>query len=109
MYIEGKWWIPIASLSFPSISVYFMGSSELSLASFNVNSLNIETKRKSIFARLRAKKYNIAFIQETHSTPSDGSFWKHQWGGKNIWSHGESGSRGVAILFRRGLDVRLRN
>lgn len=84
-----------------------MGSSELKLASFNVKGLNIETKRRSIFVRLKAKKYDIVLLQETHSTPSSESLWKCQWGGKNIWSHGESGSRGVAILYKRGLDIQL--
>lgn len=56
-----------------------MASADFSLASLNVNGLNIELKRRAIFARLKAKKYDIIFyLQETHSTPSSEAIWRHQ-------------------------------
>ena len=38
-------------------------------------------------------------LQETHSTPSDENIWQSEWGGKILFSHGKSNSKGVAILF----------
>lgn len=42
----------------------------LKLASFNVNGLNMPTKRRAIFEQLREVSANISFIQESHSTES---------------------------------------
>lgn len=53
---------------------------------------------------------NIDFImlQETHSTPNDERIWLSEWGGDGIFSHGRSNSKGVAILFARGLDISIK-
>ncbi len=46
-------------------------------------------------------------MQETHSTLSTESMWKNQWGGNCLFAHGESNSRGVAILFKKDLPLRI--
>ena len=41
-------------------------------------------------------------MQETHSTNIDAHIWKNQWGGSHAnFAHGESNSKGVAILIQR--------
>ncbi len=68
------------------------------IQSFNVNGLGQETKRIAIFNKLK-KADSIILLQETHSTPSCELKWKSEWGGDILFSHGESNSRGVAILI----------
>lgn len=38
-------------------------------------------------------------IQETHCSNTEEKLWEMEWGGKIIWSHGSTRSRGVAIMF----------
>ncbi len=42
----------------------------------------------------------IIFLQETHSSINDETFWKNQWGEHAWFSSYSSNSRGVAILIR---------
>lgn len=46
-------------------------------------------------------KVNCFFLQETHSTDVDVRFWKSQWGGEALFSHGTSHSAGVTFLFKQ--------
>ena len=53
------------------------------------------------------KKYHrgITLLQETHSTTADENYWVEDWGGDIIFSHGNSRSRGVAILIPNNLQL----
>ena len=42
---------------------------------------------------------DVHFLQETHSTSKDETFWCNQWGGKALFSHGTNFSGGVLVLF----------
>ena len=79
----------------------------LSFASVNINGLRNEVKRNVFFDYLQRRKYSLIFVQETHSVAGDELVWSKQWKGKKIFSHGNSQSRGVAILIneKSGLDV----
>lgn len=71
------------------------------LSTYNVNGLNIPTKRKAVFQHLREVKADISFIQESHSTESTAHLWQSEWGGQAFFNHHLSNSRGVAVLFSR--------
>ena len=76
---------------------------------FNVISLNVRglrslNKRRGIFLWLTKQKADIVFLQETYSTFQDENFWKTQWKGRMLFSHGSSHSKGALILVRQGLD-----
>ena len=78
-------------------------------AEFNVISLNVRglrslNKRRGIFSWLNKQKADIAFLQETYSTPQDEIFWKTQGKGQTFFSHGSNHSKGALILVRQGLD-----
>lgn len=73
----------------------------LGIASLNVNSLNVQAKRRAIYEQLRSSKADLCLIQETHCVPNLESIWASEWGGRIIFSNGSSNSRGVAILFGR--------
>lgn len=40
---------------------------------------------------------------------NDEKIWLSEWGGRGSFSHGRSNSKGVAILFSRGLDISITN
>lgn len=70
-------------------------SVRLKFHSLNVNGLRSPTKRRAIFKYLRKSESDIIFLQETHSTSSDQKIWSSEWGGRIIYSHGLSNSKGV--------------
>lgn len=75
---------------------------ELRVVSLNVNGLNVQTKRRAIFDRLRSANAHIYLLQETHSTVSVATIWESEWGGRILFSHGSASSKGVAMLFKPG-------
>ena len=79
------------------------------LKSCNIRGLADKNKRRNFFHYLHVLKTDIAFLQETHSTRNQEKFWKSQWGGNILYSHGDSNARGVAILIAKGIDYNLHN
>ena len=77
----------------------------LKLVSFNTRGLRDYCKRKNVFSKLKKLKCDIIMLQETHSVSDDEVQWEREWGGKILFAHGTSQSKGVAILFRKGVDV----
>ena len=69
----------------------------------NVRGLNQEEKRKSIFNYAKSKA-GIVFLQETHSVQLLEQSWEQEWGGKIIFSHGTSASRGCMIMISSTLE-----
>uniref|UniRef100_A0A3B3ST53 exodeoxyribonuclease III n=1 Tax=Paramormyrops kingsleyae TaxID=1676925 RepID=A0A3B3ST53_9TELE len=69
------------------------------ISSLNVRGLKDNVKRKAIFLFCKEIKANILFLQETHSSKEEETFWKHQWGEGILYSHGTAHSAGVMILF----------
>ena len=80
----------------------------INLLSFNANGLREDKKRKSLFHWL--KKFHDAFnkiilLQETHTDITNVQQWINDWGDPNIiFAHGDSVSRGVAILLPRNVE-----
>lgn len=72
---------------------------KISLMSLNVRGIQDKVKRKAMFLFCKSNGSQCVFLQETHSTVSDSSFWSSQWGDKVLLSHGSSHSAGTAILF----------
>ena len=77
------------------------------IATFNANGLRQTYKRKAVFHYLKQKKYDVILLQETHSTSADENLWKCEWGGNILFSHGNSRSNGVAILFHHKFKFEL--
>ncbi len=84
-------------------------SFNLKLMSLNVKGLNGHFKRSKMFTWLNRKNNSIIFLQETYSTECVSDKWKKQWNGHMVFSHGTNHSRGVAILFKNGLDINIVN
>ena len=73
----------------------------LSIASINVRGINNCEKRLKLYHYLRHKNFDVIFLQETHSCKNSEKYWRSQWAGNILFSHGSSNSRGTAILFKR--------
>ena len=77
----------------------------LRLLSLNVKGISNFRKRRAVFTRCRKQKADVIFLQETHSTEEREKQWIKEWGSQIYFSHGSSNSRGVAILWKRGIDI----
>ena len=70
----------------------------ISVLSVNARGIRNLLKRNRLFLYRQNKGADFFFIQETHASDVDVSFWRSQWG-KNVWfSFGSNRSAGVAIL-----------
>ena len=64
-------------------------------ASFNVNGLNADAKRKTIFNYLKQKKIEIVLLQETHSSVKVEKLSEMKCENKIEWLSGTNKSRGL--------------
>lgn len=74
--------------------------------SWNVKGLGQLVKRKKVLNTLKAKKYDIAFLQETHLSELDNKKLQRDWVGHVYYSVGSSASKGVTILVHKHLQFR---
>ena len=72
----------------------------VNIISLNVRGLGDYTKRRSIFNHYR-DRCKILLLQETHSCVEKETQWRNEWGGRILFSHGDTNARGVAILFHK--------
>ena len=77
------------------------------IASINVRGLQNNSKRDEMFLYVKKLQYDIIFMQETHSTEKDELLWSNKWGGKILYSHCDSKSKGTAILFNPSLQCKI--
>ena len=76
--------------------------------SVNVRGIANAEKRRAIFEKHRANS-DILILQETHSHPNCEQVWQNEWGGKVIFSHGNSNSRGVAVFTTKAIFDKIEN
>ena len=81
---------------------------DLNIATYNVNGIRDNQKRTAIYKYLRRKNLDIIFFQETHATRNDEYYWRSSWGGRMYFSNGSSSSKGVAIMFKRDSDIKIK-
>ena len=72
---------------------------DLKICSLNVRGLRERLKRRETFNWLRAKKFSIYLLQETHYSENTTATWSSEWGYKTFFSCCTSASEGVAIFF----------
>ena len=80
---------------------------DLKICSLNVRGLGERLKRRETFNRLRAKKFSIYLLQETHCSENTTKTWASEWGYKTLFSSSSSASGGVAILFNNNFAFQL--
>lgn len=84
-------------------------SEVLDVVSYNLRGLQSELKRRSAFNHFHEKSHDIILVQETHSTRRNEKIWQAEWGGDIIFSLYNSRARGVAVLFKKGLNYKINN
>lgn len=82
---------------------------EFIIYTFNANGLGDFRKRKDVFDYLRTKNGNIYLLQETHLKSDLENIVRSQWGCDCVIAGHDSGSRGVAILFKNNFDYKIHN
>ena len=78
-------------------------SESVKLLSVNVRGLSNFKKRRAIFTWCRKQNADFIFLQETHLTIEH----EMSWGAEIISAPGTSDARGVAVLFKRGVDCKI--
>ena len=58
---------------------------------------------------MHVNNIDVAFLQETHSSPVTEKWWSTTWGKKIWFSHGDTNARGVAILFSSKAQIEVHN
>ena len=81
----------------------------ISICSLNVNGVRDSKKRSVLFHWLKMQNFDLILLQETHCDVQNEKKWSQEWQGKTFWSHGNSSSRGVAILIKPNLDIGINN
>ena len=70
---------------------------------------NKDNKRKDVFDWLKSKSCNIYCLQDTHSIPRGETRWSAEWGFQCIYSHKNSESGGVSILFNNNFVYKIKS
>ena len=84
-----------------------MAEYQIKLLSLNVRGLRGRNKRTSIFQYVKEKRIDICFLQETHCTLNDEIIWANEWMGDIHFSNGTNLARGVIILIKPGIDLKV--
>ncbi len=81
----------------------------LHVLSYNANGLKDNSKRKKVFALIKAMNVDILLLQETHCcTVKDRNNFDNDWGSKGIYSFGLSNHEcGVAIFFNTNISYEI--
>ena len=85
-----------------------MDVSKLKLISCNVNGIGQAQKRRKFFTYLRDQSIDIALIQETYAGSNSHKIWKNEWGGRILMANYSTNARGVAIMFKRDLEIEIK-
>ena len=81
----------------------------IKIGSMNVRGLSNRAKRLDVFNWLNNKNFSIYCLQDIHVGPKYESSFKQDWGHEVVLSSFSSESRGVAVLFKSGLDYKFKN
>ena len=77
------------------------------LSTFNCRGIQDFVKRRIFFHYLRNIESDIILLHETHCDKNYEKFWKSQWGEQCWFASFSSNSRGVAILVRNSVSVKV--
>jgi len=80
---------------------------DFKICSLNVRGLGERLKRRETFNWLRAKKFSIYLLQETHCSENTTATWSSEWGYKTLFSCCSGANGGVAIFFNNNFAFQL--
>ena len=79
----------------------------LKLLTKNVCGIGDNSKRRQVFNYLKRQNADVFMLQETHSSSSVEKVWTAEWGSEIIYSHGQPNSKGVCVMFKKNLNVKV--
>lgn len=74
----------------------------------NCRGLGNSEKRNDVLDYLKAKRFQICCLQDTHFVVEEEAAIKRFWGDNCFFSHKASNARGVAILFGEGVQFHVK-
>ena len=83
-------------------------TNSITVLSMNVRGLSSNSKKRAdVFHWAKGKDTSIVCFQETHTTKEVEKMWEDEWGYKCFFSHHNSRSAGVSIMFKPGFDFKV--
>jgi len=79
----------------------------LNITTINIRGLGGKQKSKAVLDWLRSNSKGVTFLQETHSDENLADKWRNFWKGSIYCAHGNTNSKGVAILFHPSISHEL--
>ena len=79
----------------------------LKVASVNVRGLKNNSKRLALFHKLKSTRYDVIYLQETHTTLQERSLYTSEWSGSSFWNSYKSNESGSAVLFGETFRARV--
>ena len=76
----------------------------INFLSLNIRGLGGKKKSRTVFDWLNKIANGVTFLQETHSNIALAETWESYWKGKIYCAHGNTNSKGVAILFHPNIQ-----
>ena len=84
-------------------------SQQIKFSTVNVAGMHDQIKRAAIFSHLLNGNHDIIALQETHCKPLEVPEWEKQWPGTSIWNPKTQTGAGVAVLFKPGLAIQIKD
>ena len=78
----------------------------MKIGSINVRGLRDRTKRHAVFRYVKQNQFDLMLLQETYIVTEDVKKWKNEWGAEFHAAPHSRHSRGLIILFRKGLEIK---
>ena len=82
-------------------------NNKIHVCSLNCQGLAAKDKRQRVYLWMKNQQCNVMFIQESHFTENIQSDIQKEFKGQIIFNHGNSQSRGVAILIKDHLNAKI--
>ena len=80
---------------------------DFKICSLNARGIGETLKRRKTFNWLRAKKFSIYLLQETHCSENTTATWSSEWGYKTLFSCCSGTSGGVTTFFNNNFPFQL--
>lgn len=81
----------------------------ITFCTLNTKGLRNKQKRLQVFKYLENKKYDVIFLQETHSDSLTNKTWQQEWEGDSFFSGVNSNKEGVAFLVNKISGIKCSN
>ena len=82
-------------------------ASALRIGSLNVRGLGDSVKRKDVLDRIKDYNLSVLCLQDVHFKDDNIKLYEDEWGGRCIINAYTSESRGVAMMFKKDLELKV--